>query len=301
MSVRLEIWVKYILNRFYKENTFLQNAYNDDQYVLAGSIVHIPQPGAAPVIVKNRNSFPATAVRRTDTDLTYVLDEYTTDPTHIVDADQYELSYSKMDSVLLDHVNGLSETVADDILIKWLSGTSNVLRTTGQLSGASLVSGQTGQRRVLLDTDLQKAKLQMNLDKIPKNDRFALLEDNMADQLFTSLSATAYKDFSAFADPTEGVVGKLHGFKIMTRSSVAIAAADDTINALGADTTDDDNVCSLIYQRDCVARAMGTVKMFQDLGNPMYYGDIYSALVRMGGRVRRTGGAGVYKLVQAAS
>jgi hypothetical protein len=298
MPVKNEFWVKYILNRFWKENEFLKHAFSEDEYVIGGAIVHLPQPGSPPTIVKNRSSFPATAVRRTDTDITYVLDEYTTDPTHIQDAEKKELSYAKIDSVFLDHVNGLSETVADDLIIKWAStASSTIIRTTGGYT-AALVNGQIGTRKVMVDTDLQQAKLAMNLQNVPKKDRFALLEDNMADQLCTALGSTGYKDFSVFADPVEGTIGKLHGFKILTRSSVAMSSNADAVNALGAEVAEDDNITSLLWQKDCVARAMGNVQLFQRQDDPLYYGDIYSALIRMGGRVRRPAGTGVIRLVQ---
>ena len=298
MAVKNEFWVKYILNRFWKINEFLKYAYNEDEFVVGGAIVHLPQPGALPTVVKNRSSFPATAVRRTDTDITYVLDEYTTDPVHIQDAEKKELSYNKIDSVFLDHVNGLSETVADDLLIKWATGASStIIRTTGA-STAALVTGQTGTRKVCVDGDLQRGKLAMNLQNVPATDRYALLEDNMGDQLFTSLGSNGYKDFSAYADAKAGVVGKLHGFNIMTRSSVVMSSNADAINALGAEVADDDNITSLLWQKDCVTRAMGNVQLFQRQNDPLYYGDIYSALMRMGGRVRRTAGTGVIRLVQ---
>lgn len=300
MAVKQEIWVPYILNRLEKANGFLANAYSDDQYVLEGSVVHIPQPGAKPVVVKNRSSYPATAVRRTDTDVTYVLDEYTTDPTHIVNADKYELSYSKMDSVMLDHVNGLAETIGDDILIKWLSGAGHVIYTSGAASAEDIEDGMVGMRKTLHYSDLARAKKYFNKQNVLKTDRFAVLEENMFDQLCSSLGANGYKDFSAYANPVEGVLGKWEGFNIQTRSSVAISGAADAINALGAEIGEDDNVCSILYQKDCVARAKGTIELFQDEGNPLYYGDIYSALVRMGGRVRRSGGMGVIKLVAKA-
>lgn len=40
------------------------------------------------------------------------------------------------------------------------------------------------------------------------------------------------------------------------------------------------------------------MKFFEDEGNPQYYGDIYSALVRMGGRIRREDQKGVVAIVQ---
>jgi len=39
-------------------------------------------------------------------------------------------------------------------------------------------------------------------------------------------------------------------------------------------------------------------KMFDDKGNPQFYGDIYSFLQRAGGRSRRADGKGVLGVIQ---
>jgi hypothetical protein len=297
-GVIIETWANYIIERFFKDNQFLRFAYDDSQYVLTGRIVHIPQPGAKPAVVKNRNSFPATAVRRTDTDVVYALDEYSTDPTHIPNIDQIHLSYNKQDSVLGDHMQVLDETVADDMIIKW-AGNATIVETTG--AAVAPIGAQTGNRKGFGHQDLKKLMIRMNADNVPKNDRYVLIDDNMYEFFYDSLSDTNAKDFSRYADAENGVIGKLHGFNIMTRSSVLAATSANAIKALGAALAASDGLCSLAWQKNSVAFALGNTQLFQDTNNPLYYGDIYSTLVMAGGRVRRDDGKGVYVIKQAAS
>lgn len=296
-GVILETWAAYIIERFFKDNTFLRNAYDDSQYVLEGRIIHIPQPGAKPAVQKNRSSFPGVAVRRTDTDVVYALDEYSTDPTHIPNIDAIHLSYNKQDSVLGDHMQTLNELVADDQLIKWAAN-ATLHRTTGTAVGP--VAGQTGNRKGLTHKDLQKLMVRFNTQNVPKNDRYALIEDNMYEFFYDSLSDTAQKDFSRYNDAANGVVGKIHGFNIITRSSVLAATSAAAVKPLGAALAASDNLCSLAWQKNSVAFAMGDVKLFQDMNNPLYYGDIHSALVMAGGRVRRENGEGIALIMQDA-
>jgi hypothetical protein len=297
-GVQVELWVRYIIQKFWKDNAFLQNAFNDDQYVVGGKIVHIPQPGANPNIVKNRTVYPATAVQRTDTDLTFALDVYTTDPTQITDAEKVELSYDKMDSVLGDHMRALNQTVADDIIIKWLTTmpAASIVATSGAAAAAP-VAGQTTTRKVLIHDDLRKASLVMNLQNVDKEDRYALLEANMADQLFASLSNTQYRDFSQYADAANGIIGKLYGFNIMVRSNVAMFSAADAVNPLGAAVAATDNIASVCWQKNSVTRALGEVKVFNNANRAEYYGDIISALLRSGARRRRFDDAGIVAIV----
>lgn len=299
MAVQTEIWVRYIINRLWKDNQFLKHAFNDDQYVIGGKVVHIPNPGTKPTIVKNRSSFPATAVQRADADVTYVLDKYTSDPTHIEAADLMEITYPKIESVFGDHAGELVQTVADDIILKWMTGIAapNIVRTSGANVDVK-VTGQTGQRKAMVHTDLKKAALRMNLANIPKDNRFALLESNMMDEFTDSLGITQEREFSKYYDAKEGILGRLYGFNIMDRSSVAIATAALAIEALGASVDATDQVASLCWQQDSVARALGQKKFFENKDDALYYGDMYSALLRAGGRRRRADAEGVVAIIQ---
>jgi hypothetical protein len=306
-AIQVEIWVNYIIERLWKDNAFLKYAWNDDDKVLAGKVVHIPNPGAAPVITKNRSSFPATAVRRTDTDITYSLDEYTTAPSHIEDAEMVESSYDKMSSVIGDHIGYLTENVADNLLLSWLdeSVTAPVkMYTSGAAVPASVDEIEavvTGNRKALTALDVKRVMTQFNLQKIPKIGRYALLESNMLDQLMTDLSVTQYRDFSASVDPANGVIGKLYGFTFLDRSSTIIYNAANALKSFGAAGATDDNLASIFWHQDAVTRALGEVKMFENIGRAEYYGNVISALLRMGGRRRRADDKGVIAMIQSPS
>lgn len=304
-DVVMEVWANYIMERFYKDNAFLRNSFDDSGYVLNGRIVHIPQPGAKPNVVVNRNAYPAAAVRRADTDVLYALDELTTDPTHIPNIDQIHISYNKADDVLGDHMQTVDETAAELLLRKWAAN-ANTYRTTGaqivngnpaQLTVAP-IAGQVGNRYAFTHRDLKNLMTQFNTTNAPKQDRYILIDDNMYDAFYDTLGETNAKDFSRYSDAENGVIGKLHSFNIMTRSSVMASDNADAIKALGSAMGADDNLVSLAWHKNSVARAMGDKKLFQKLGDPQYYGDVHSALVMFGGRVRRADGVGIYKIIQ---
>lgn len=294
----LEHWNTYIIERFFRDNGFLRFMRSENDNVVNGRIVHIPQQGAKPNVVKNRTTFPATAVRRGDTDVLYALDEYTTDPTHIPNIDAVHLSYDKQDSVLGDHMGTLTETVADDMLIKLANG-APIVRTTGAAIGP--VTGQTGNRKGCAPKDMSNLMIKMNTENVPKKDRYWLFDDNMYGYFYDNLGSNDARDFSRYIDAENGVVGRLHGFNIMTRSSVIAAASNNSIKALGSSLAATDNLGCIAWQKDCVAFAMGSTMLFQDLKNPLYYGDIHSVLVMAGGRRRRADNLGIYQVLQDAS
>ena len=96
----------------------------------------------------------------------------------------------------------------------------------------------------------------------------------MYSQLLASLTKTeGMAALLACADAVNGVVGKLHSFNIMLRSTVA---AVDVNGALVAEAAATDCAAALAWHEQSVCRALGEVKMYSNEDDPTYYGDIYS-------------------------
>ena len=303
-GLQVEIWENHIEGNLFKNNEFLLASTDASQYVLMGKVVHIPQAGALPNIVKNRafTGSPIIATQRTDTDVTYALDEYTSDPIQIPNADTIELSYSKRESVLMEHEAALRQTIADIMIINWCpSVAGSIIRTTGEDTDTHL-TGTTGTRKKMVTKDVKNAQKVMNKQNFPMEGRYALLSADMYSQLQDDMTQTQYRDFSSAMDEKTGVIGKLFGFTFYQRSAVASYTNDATpvVNAFGAAANVDDNDIALFWQVSAVERAVGATKFYQDQNNPLYFGDIYSMLQRMGGRKRRTNQEGIVALVQAA-
>ena len=113
MAVTREIWTQDIIDNLFKNNDFAKRAFSEDQYVLEGKVVHIPQAGAPSAVNKNVTQFPVTAVKRADTDLTYALDTYYTTPRHIERIEDYELAYDKRQSALGEDEQALIQAAMD--------------------------------------------------------------------------------------------------------------------------------------------------------------------------------------------
>jgi len=297
-GVQVEIWQRFIMENLFKNNQVLNYAYNADQFVLQGKVVHIAQAGAKPATAKNRTQLPATVTLRKDSDITYALDEYTTDPILIPDADLVELSYDKMANVLSDHMSTLREIIADWLLYYWSAeSATNIIRTTGA-DAAATAPGATGTRKIFTKDNLRNVRYLMNKMNIPKEDRYALLPSSMMDQLQSDVDLLK-RDYAQELDLTNGIITRLFGFNIMERSDTTIYSTALARKAPGDALAATDHEAALCWQKNSIERAMGDVKFFEKLNDPTYFGDIYSALVRMGGRKRRENGAGVIQIVQA--
>lgn len=299
MPIQKEIWQRSIVEGFFADNTFASKAENDDIYVNEGKKVHIPNAGAASKVVKNRASLPASAKTRTDVDVEYTLDEFTTDPIRIPHADTVELSYDKRNSVISQDRAQLFETAYQELLYNWAPGKENCVSTTGAAEAAH-TEGATGNRKAVDKKDILALMTKMDKDNVPQEDRYLLLDAVMYAQLLASLTETEAIGFYAAADVKKGVIGSIYGFNVMKRSQV-LRYNGDNLKKFGVAGAAADNAAALAWQKSCLSRALGEVKVFDSTDDPLYYGDIYSFLVRAGGAVRRSDKKGVYALVQAAA
>jgi hypothetical protein len=300
MAIQREIWINDIVGNVFTTNPHLNYAYSADEFVLAGKVVHIPNSGTAPTVTRNRSSLPAAVVTRTDADITFSLDEFTTAPTLITNADEAELSYDKRRSVIGDHSDVLAELVGTWFLYYWApTAVGQMVRTTGASTPAHI---GTGVRKALTLADILAAETLMNNNKMPMKDRYAILDANMYAQLQADMSASQYRDFTQNQNVAEGVLGKMYTFTFLDPRSYVLrysnAGTPVPIDPDGTNAAVTDYAAGLFWHKSAVIRALGDKVFFEDVNNPTYYGSIYSALLRAGGRKRRNDAKGVIALVQ---
>lgn len=315
-KVPQELWNSYIVEKLRKSNPHINLCHDESQYVKGGAVVYIPQAGASPEVTKNRDTFPAQVAIRKDTAVMYALDLYDTQPTHMPWADGMEISYDKMDSVLSDHTSTLTERLGDELLYNWLRGlkptagggiqveylpVSNIIFTSGDAEDVNPEDGQTGKRKAFSYKDLQTAQARMNKANVAKEGRYAMFESYMYQQFIDSLSPNQMAAFAQSADLANGIIGKFAGFNILERSAVLAFNESNEPIVPGQALNATDNLGVFCWQKDCVTKAQGEISVFQDLGNPQYYGDIYSGIVKMGGRCRREDWKGVLAIVQKSA
>jgi hypothetical protein len=302
MAIQAEIWQSHIEGNLFKNNDFLTKSADASQYVLSGKVVHIPQAGAKASVTKNRSSLPASVTQRTDSDVTYTLDTYSTDPMLLQDAEEAELTYDKRSSLISEHERALNETIADNVLITWSpSLAAQMVRTTGDAIDTHLAD-TTGTRKKLKIADFKNAIKVLDKQNVSPAMRYCSISTEMMSQLTEELTENQLSAFSKTFDPAKGILGELLGVTIYQRSSVVTYtnAATPVVNAYGAAANADDNDAVLIWQADCVERAVGATKFFDRTNDPTYYGDIYSFETRVGARKRRTNQEGVVAIIQAA-
>lgn len=302
MAVQKEIWENDIIGNLFKNNDFAKRAYNADQFVIGGKIVHIPTAGLPSPSQKNVTVFPINAVKRADDEVLYSLDNYYQSPKFVEKVEQYELSYDKRQSIMGEQQAQLIQDCMEGLLYRWSLKGKNMdtsisyVLTTGANTATDVLAGAAGQRKTFDKTAFGKIKKAFDNANISPTGRVALLTANHYQQFIDSLSDAAQTNFYRFADMQRGVIGTFLGFEVLMRSSVqrwrnnagvwTPVDQQDAAFAPGAN----DSAASLFYFDQAVERAKGDVNVFDDAGRPEYYGDVFSMNMRLGGRVRRPEG-----------
>ncbi|MDR1937303.1 MAG: hypothetical protein LBQ73_02230 [Tannerellaceae bacterium] len=297
MAIQKEIWVNTIIEGLFADNSFISKAINADQFVNQGKTVHIPNAGAPSGVEKNRTNLPAAINVRTDLDLTFNLDEFTTNPIRIPHADTVELSYNKRESVLRQDRAKLIETIADAFTFYWAPTAANTIKTTGAEVSAHTTAA-TGVRKAFTTADVNAAMVKFDMQNVPQEGRYMLVDAVMYNQLLQSMTKYEQVAFHAAADIKTGRIGKLLTFNFMMRSKALRYTGGGAAKEWTTGGAATDNAAALAWWDGAVYRALGEVVAFDNTSDPTYYGDIYSFLIRCGGRPARNGVEGVLAIVQ---
>lgn len=309
MSLEKQIWSGHLIENFWRDNSFAKLAMQvAKEFIYGGKIVHQSKVSGRPTVQRNRTVFPATIGTRIDEDVLYMIDEYFVDPFRIPNSEQYELDYNKRESVIGEQSAAANQMAADWLLRFWFKYSqvnsdasvsttqAQILRTTGGSTAASI---GTGLRKLFTCKDLGRAKVLLNKNDVPQLDRYGLFDSDTLDQI--TQDEDYKKTWKAYENSLiEGTIGKVHGIWLMDRSkALEFNDAGTDLLAYGATPTDAANTGGIIWQKNGVETAIGEVEFFDEYGRPEYYGDIFSAILRSGGRIRRADS--VIAMVQAAA
>lgn len=300
MAIQKEIWLADIAENLFQDNQFYTHSTNHSPFVVNGKTVHLPQAGPAPEVLQNRATIPATIAQRTDTDRTYNLDEYTTSPILVKDSEELETSYEKRQAVLREHINALNETVGHYIANAWAPTTAaQMIRTSDSSTTPASAPAATGTRKKIAKADIISLAKKLDEQGFPREGRYLLLPTSMYYQLFDIADFVSWDKMNTTGLP-DGMIRKVFDFTVITRPKVAIYddASTPALKAVGATGAAADNQAALAWHESAVCFAQGETKLYINEGEASYYGDVFSAMVRAGGKGTRTDGKGILALIE---
>ncbi len=333
MGLNIELFSAVINKNLFMNNTFMRMGTDHSQYVryLTGdgsvkgaAVVHVPSAGLRPNVVKNRSSFPATATGRTDIDLTYNLDEYSTDPWYMTQTEAETVAYDKASDLVYGMTNTLAETLGNNTAYAWAPvsastfGVSRIVYTDGASDTNALSPGATGARSAITLSNFAQAKTILDNDRMPADgERYFVIPSAMWNlQVLQLANITQFLQLGSTSGLQEGTIspqtipgfcGRIYGMNVIERPSVVVYDSGTTLSTIGdngvpTSTTTADNFGAIFFHKTAVSNAIGNTVLFYNPDRAEYYGSLFSAYVRHGAAQLRStiDGCGVGAVVQKA-
>ncbi|WP_066836467.1 hypothetical protein [Rufibacter ruber] len=295
-----EVWIDVIKDTIKEKADFLSYVTSHDEYV-QNNVINMPQAGANAGIAVNRTTLPATATQRTDSNLLYTLDQYTTDPQFVSNLENFQSSYDKVKSVLSSQMDAMIERMGSLALNKFATGlpVDRVINTTGAVSGTALAPGATGTRKALILQDIIRLAQKFDEDGVSSNDRYLMLPAGMYYQLLADADIRNMS-VNGFGGSTigSGALPEILGFKILRRNVVNSYSTVSALKAFGAATATTDFLGGIAWQKDSVAKAVSGIDVYYDEKNPLFFGSVLSTEIWMGASKTRSDNKGIVALVQ---
>jgi len=259
-GISKEIWTDVLMEGFYPKDDFLSWS-RDMSELVEYNTINLAEAGVDPNLLIDNAVYPIAAATRTDTPKTIVLRTLDTDSTIVRNLEKKETTYNKMDSVVRGHRNTLRKG-AIQLAAHYWSPTSDsdftpVLAATGELKNG---------RRMLLFEDilLLMGKFDL-LDVDPASLAILLNPLHKADLMAQNMKL--YKEMI--------VSGNISGLKYFTNSQTprfnAATGAKVAFQAVAAGT---DTQASIVWSKDEVMKADGSVDVFAKYNDPDQKGDV---------------------------
>jgi hypothetical protein len=99
------------------------------------------------------------------------------------------------------------------LLYKWAGSLKTKFFTAGEAREAHTSETATGNRKKITKAVVMKVAVRFNMDDVPADGCFMLLDASMYMDLLDDLTDKELSAFLACADASRGVLGKLHDLK----------------------------------------------------------------------------------------
>lgn len=295
-DVRTIAFVRTIKEQLFARAGFVLNSTSHDAFVNDDK-VRIPQAGTIPSVEEDRSSYPIAVTTRTDDQKEYDLIEFSLGALRVPEKDMVELSYDKVASIIKQHSDKLNDRIALRALFNWAQSTPSVATTGSATANIAPPSGTGNRNRLALD-DIAQAAAKLDEDDVPREGRYMMIPAVVYWDFIANVDKLLSKDYTDRANLPDGVVAKIFDFNIITRSYTTVYNGSDALKAVGAAAAATDQWGIVGWQMDEVARALGAIKVYSDIDDPVYQGNLYSATVRFNAVPMRNDDTGIVTILQ---
>jgi hypothetical protein len=266
MSLEKQVWISQVMEKYYPETSFLKYA-TDMSNLVDNDKINLADAGMDPAVLKNNTNYPISVHERTDNALELELNLYETENTLVQDAVITELSYNKLESVLVGHRGSLQKRTGADAAHAFSPDSNEantpILMTTGEVRA-------NGFKKLLPD-DILSLMEEWNGLNYPLENRYLVLDARM----LADLMRFDLRQYGNITDIVNGQPKKFGSFHILAYSQNAVYNVNTLQKkSFGAAEQETDTYSSFAFLGNEVMKADGSLEMFERLKDPEYRGDI---------------------------
>jgi len=295
-----------IVPNLFPSTGFMTRAKRDDDKV-NNNTVELQNAGSVPGVEVNRVSLPGAITQRTDVPHNYEMEELTSDPTLLRNLETLiEMGgMNKRADILKDHILAIREKMAKRALVKWATGVTALIPSTGSSRAVESKGGvQTGNRKAITVADLASVQQVFHkTDVLPEN------EDLMGVAVIPYSMKTDLIKIAQFTDAEKagssgrtslpgGVLARAFGFDWYIRSEALIYSTSDVLKAEGAAEAATDQNAAVFYSPNYVRLAQGATRVDVSEYRPELWGHVMSGLAMFGAVAARNDKKGIVVLFE---
>jgi hypothetical protein len=294
-SVQQSLWVQAINENLFEALAKIMPASTNDSQYRNAKTIYVPQAGNPGTVLKDP-ARPLTVTTRTDTYLSYLLNEWVMPPRVALFEDENALSYDKLKSLVADIIGGLPQRVFREILINWYPGNTYAIGTTGANAAAHAPAG-TGNRKSMVFADALNASKALDNMEYPDSDRYLICDRTMGYQLLTDLGIQAARG-AELMNASSLTLPPVAGFNVIMVNRLAYVHTDGVVRPFGHAGATTDSAVALAVHKSALSWASGDVKLFYNQDDATMVGTVVSGALWAGGKYRREDKLGVVPIIQ---
>jgi len=265
-----EVWISRLMEKFYPTAAWLNRA-QDYSGLVDNNAINLAEIGSDPGVLVNNTTYPVPFADRTDVPLQLPLDYYDTEGTVVRNAEQIQLAYPKMDTVVAQHGKALAKAQSAKAAWNFAPQTNGSMTPVLKTLGNAKVAYAANARLPFSFRNIIAAGQSFDAVDAPQDGRVLVLNPTHKQDLLNE----DVNLFKGFVDTKTGMIGQLYGFDIYV--STQCPTYNNTTygkNAFGAAAAGTDAISSFFFVDSEVMRAKGTMDMFFRLRDPEARGDI---------------------------
>jgi hypothetical protein len=270
-GLQKEIWTDIIMEGFYPENTFLNEA-RDMSYLVDFNTINLAEAGSTPTAVLDTTfstGVPSAPAARTDAALSVALRTIDTTTTVVRNIEEMEAAYDKMASVVYGHKQEILRMATK--LAAWNFAPASDATNTPVAACTGATNGNSGRKMTF--ADVLALKLKFDQLDVPQEGRILVLNPYHEANLIEA-------DIAMYRGVLQS--NMLFGFKLYRTSITPYYISTTGVKTAWAATpvSGTDVVSSFAFHKDEVMKAIGSVDVFARYKDPEWKGDLINFQMR---------------------